>query len=280
MVIQVFKSVAHSWLQRLKPYRKVVLIPYPGNRKQLTSEAVILLSYPRSGNTWARHLIADLVQQSLGFETKTILPIKFWKVVPSIYTQSLAKLAADPVWTNCRLVKSHEHRDLASRRVIYIVRRPEDVLCSWYRFNCNHETINAADVSLDKFCRDQLTEWIEHIQAAIQYHEANPEKMIWVCYELLHNDPHASLTSIARFLNLGNVDINKAIRNHTFKARKKVATQEEAVFATCKGKIGSGKQELQRETRQFLQKQAQSLYDKAYSLSMSSACQMIENSKL
>jgi len=268
MPFSILQSITRRCLNPLQTYKDIVLTPRPHNREQLTAKDIILLSYPRSGNTWARHLIADLIQQSLGFETTTILPIEVWKVVPSIYTQNLTELVADPVWRTYRLVKSHEHQDLGNRKAIYIVRKPEDVLCSWYRFNCNTKAINTNDISIDKFCRDKLNEWIKHVEMAIKYHEKNPKRMLWVCYELLHQNPHSSLHSIVQFLNLCNVNIDKAVQNHTFHARKKVATQKEFVFATCQGTIGSGKQELQKKTQQFIEETAHPLYEKAYFLSV------------
>lgn len=269
MLTNLLRSNAHRLLKRLQPYRDIVLIPYLNNRELLTPEDIILLSYPRSGNTWARYLIADLVQQSLGYETNTHLPIDFWKVVPSIYTQSLAELATDSIWTTCRLVKSHEHQDLANRKAIYIFRRPEDVLCSYDHFNCNKNSINKLDVSIDKFCRDKLSEWINHIEGAIQYYEANPEQMLWICYEYLHLNPYISLASVMKFIKLSesNVDIDKAIQNHSFESRKKVATQEDLLFATRKGKIDSSKEELRPETLQLIQQKTRVLYDRVCSFS-------------
>ncbi len=265
------KPIARSWLEHLRPYRKVRLISYLQNRKQLTSENTILLSYPRSGNTWTRYLLADLVLQSLGFETNTILPIEFWRVLPSIYTQSLTELAEDPIWTTCKLVKSHEHQDLVNQKTIYIIRRPEDVLCSWYYFNLSKNNINAANISLDRFCTDKLGEWIKHVEIALQYHDKNPGKMLWLCYELLHKDPQTCLKSMIRFLNLTEekIDLKKAVQNHTFEARQKAATKKEINFATRKGKIGDSKSELQQETQKLIQQKALHTYKKAYELSAS-----------
>lgn len=211
-----------------------------------------------------------MVQQSLGLDTDTILPIEFWKVIPSIYTHSLGSLASDPVWSICKLVKSHEHQDLADRKAIYVIRRAEDSLCSWYHFNLNKGCINSSYISIDKFCRDHLTKWTEHVEAAIKYHESYPGKMLWVCYELLQNEPYACLTSISRFLGLKleEIDIHRAIQNHEFKARKKVATKQELSFFIRKGKTGSSEEELQPRTRHYVRQRSDALYRKSYLLSL------------
>lgn len=89
-------------------------------------DAVFLVSFPKSGNTWIRFLIGNLVHpdQAVTFATVD-------RVVPDIYgigVQHIRRLAAP------RLFKSHEAFDPRYRRVIYIVRDPRDVAVSSYHF--------------------------------------------------------------------------------------------------------------------------------------------------
>lgn len=62
------------------------------NRLSLTDQDIILLSYPRSGNSWTRHLIADIILQNYGYQTEPNLPIEVETIIPSIYTQNLAEV--------------------------------------------------------------------------------------------------------------------------------------------------------------------------------------------
>ncbi len=106
------------------------------------------------------------------------------------------------------------------------------------------------------------------MEEALSRYENEPSSVSWLCYEMLHTDPHASLKSIIRFLELDEncIDINKAIKNNSFEARKKAGSEMEWVFATRKGKVGSGSKELLDNTQVVIDKKANTLYKRAYSL--------------
>src|SRR5437773_5781175 len=85
-----------------------------------------LVSFPRSGNTWTRFLIGNLIQPSAPI---TFLNIE--NVIPD--TNALSKSYLDRV-SRPRILKSHEHFDPRYRKVIYIVRDPRDVALSHYNW--------------------------------------------------------------------------------------------------------------------------------------------------
>src|SRR6516165_5909237 len=86
-----------------------------------------IVSYPRSGNTWTRFLIGNLIYQDD--------PVTFANIearIPEIYfnPDHVMRGLARP-----RILKSHECFDPRYRRVIYIVRDPRDVAVSFYHHN-------------------------------------------------------------------------------------------------------------------------------------------------
>ncbi len=88
---------------------------------------VFLVSYPRSGNTWARFLLGNLVHQND--------PVTFSNVesrIPEIYFNRDRVLRQLP---RPRMLKSHECFQPHYPRVIYIVRDPRDVAVSYYHHN-------------------------------------------------------------------------------------------------------------------------------------------------
>ncbi|MGA8814608.1 MAG: sulfotransferase domain-containing protein [Candidatus Sulfotelmatobacter sp.] len=85
---------------------------------------VFIVSYPKSGNTWTRFLLGNLIYQDE--------PITFANVedrLPSLYLYSNRKLRKLP-----RILKSHDCFDPRYKTVIYIVRDPRDVLVSAYHY--------------------------------------------------------------------------------------------------------------------------------------------------
>ena len=162
------------------------------NRLTLTECDVILLSYPRSGNTWSRYLIADMIFQNLGVNTSTKLPVEFYKIIPSIYTHDLQMVVDKRVSLPYRLIKSHEHKDAENRKFIYIFRNPIDSLSSWYYFLKNNPKPEEARKVLNKdigeCCLEYVDDWIEHIEESLLRYQQDPSKICWLCYEELHRN--------------------------------------------------------------------------------------------
>src|SRR5580693_10555254 len=97
---------------------------------------VFIVSYPRSGNTWTRFLIGNLIYQDE--------PVTFANVesrIPEIYFNSDHRLRRLP---RPRILKSHESFQPQYPRVIYIVRDPRDVAVSFY-----HHNVKARNISDD-----------------------------------------------------------------------------------------------------------------------------------
>lgn len=88
---------------------------------------IFLVSYPKSGNTWTRFLLGNLMNPD---ERITFANVE--RRVPDIYARSKQSLKRIP---RPRVIKSHECFDPRYRRVIYIVRDPRDVAVSCYHYD-------------------------------------------------------------------------------------------------------------------------------------------------
>ena len=92
-----------------------------------------IVSYPRSGNTWTRFLVANLLHPG---EPATFLNIERW--VPDSEAQSSRYLKRIP---RPRVIKSHQYFDHRFKKVVYIVRDPRDVALSYYDFHRKYRQI-------------------------------------------------------------------------------------------------------------------------------------------
>lgn len=92
-----------------------------------------LVSFPRSGNTWTRFLVANLVhtEDSVSF-------VNIERVIPDIHAHSRRYLKNIP---RPRILKSHEYFDPRYKRLLYIVRDPRDVAVSSYHFHLKQRQI-------------------------------------------------------------------------------------------------------------------------------------------
>ena len=248
------------------------------NREYLFPSDKILLSHPRSGNTWTRHLIADLILQHLGFETATELPVDHASIIPTIYSQNVGNSVDNRIDLPYRLIKSHHHQDAKGRQFIYVFRQPGDVLCSYYRFimakqNPKQESKFLSvsfnpNISIDEFCLRNINNWKKHIFQALYRYEQDPKDVVWICYERLHENPIPTLNHLINFLGLDrrSISLEKTVENHSFKNRfsvlLKAGKQSEQVFSTRKGKVGSSSEELSQATQKIIFEKTHTLYNK------------------
>ena len=113
-----------------------------GRRLTVFADDIFIVSYPRSGNTWARFLIGNLLnpQTQITFANLESL-------IPEIYFLPDRRLRALP---RPRVLKSHEYFDPRYPRVIYFVRDPRDVAVSTYYYSIKRRDIPDT-ISLDEF---------------------------------------------------------------------------------------------------------------------------------
>jgi len=94
---------------------------------------IFLTSYPRSGNTWIRFLVGNLMHTE---EPVTFLNVE--RLVPDMYKHSDRTLRNLP---RPRHLKSHDCFDPRYRKVIYIVRDPRDVAVSNFHWEMKQRSM-------------------------------------------------------------------------------------------------------------------------------------------
>src|SRR5258708_3122917 len=104
-----------------------------GRDLSVYADDTFIVSYPRSGNTWTRFLVANLLHPD---EPANFANIE--RLVPDSEAQSCRyfKSISRP-----RLIKSHQYFDPRYKKVIYIVRDPRDVALSYYDFQRKYRQI-------------------------------------------------------------------------------------------------------------------------------------------
>ncbi len=155
---------------------------------------VFLVSYPKSGNTWLRFLLAnyitggrvDLLQSNL--------------IIPDVHynPQDITKTL------NPRIIKSHEPFTPKYKRAVYILRDGRDVAVSYFfylkKFNILPDNITFSDY-LDSFIGGKLDSfggWGEHVAGWLD----GAESLLLIRYEDLHSNAANVLESVVRYCGL------------------------------------------------------------------------------
>ncbi len=164
---------------------------------EVRSDDVYLISFPRSGNTWLRYLLATLLY---GPETD---PDRVAATVPDVHKSDPAiRPGPGPIW-----VKSHmpASEGPLPARVVYLVRNGLDATASYHRY-LRHRGRLAPDDSLDEFLeRPDMWPclWAVHVDGWFDAIEARPESdALLVRYEDLVDRPVDELERVVDFLGI------------------------------------------------------------------------------
>jgi hypothetical protein len=98
----------------------------PGRNLNIYDDDVFISSYPKSGNTWTRFLVANLIHPQ---DPVTFFNIEQIVPDPDLRSRNFLKQCPRP-----RVMKSHHPFDPRYKRVVCIVRDPRDVALSQYHF--------------------------------------------------------------------------------------------------------------------------------------------------
>jgi hypothetical protein len=169
-----------------------------GRNLAVFPDDTFIVSYPRSGNTWTRFLIANLLHPEPPVTFSSIE-----QVIPDTSSLSSKTLKRVP---RPRILKSHEYFDPRYQKVIYLVRDPRDVAISLYHFRRKYRTIDDGypleRYVLERFLPgDMDASWGEHVGSWLGARRSDP-RFLLVRYEDLLENPVGQLQRMAHFLGI------------------------------------------------------------------------------
>jgi hypothetical protein len=167
-------------------------------------EDVFLVSYPKSGNTWLRFLIANAIKVNYQIEQEvnffTILGI-----IPSPRGKTELKSTGPFGRTDLpRIIKSHSAYNPYFYRVILLVRDPRDVMVSYYNYLKGLKQIPES-MSLSELIRHPkhgIQSWVKHSESWY-YHNYEGRQIVKVFkYEDFLADPQLQLFYVMECLGI------------------------------------------------------------------------------
>lgn len=242
---------------------------YQTNEKYFNKKDIFLASFPRSGNTWMRLLLSDLILQMQGFSTNT-----GGNIIPDIYRVDIEEWNRDNRINQLpfRIIKTHELYQQEYLKVIYIFRKPADSLCSLYHYVIGR--FIDEDPGINQFCRSNVDKYCGHIINYIDAKHKKSDDIIFISYENLKNSPIEVLNKVSNFLKLQVTSqmCQKALENQTFENLKsatkfedpsKLGFSEQGGYKNFfrQGKVNSSKDELSIETIDFIESKALEIYN-------------------
>ena len=172
-----------------------------GRNLAVYPDDTFIVSYPRSGNTWTRFLVANLVHPGP--------PVTFANIerlIPDCEAMSSRYVKRVP---RPRIIKSHEYFDPRYKKVIYIVRDPRDVALSYYDFSRKYRHIGDS-YPLTRFVSDFVAgrlssvdwgTWGENVSSWFYTRNGRPEFLL-LRYEDMLSNTQSELMKVAPFLDI------------------------------------------------------------------------------
>ena len=246
---------------------------YQTNEKFFNNKDIFLASFPRSGNTWMRLLLSDLILQMQGFSTDT-----GGNIIPNVYRVDIEEWNRDSRINQLpfRIIKTHEPYQDCYKQVIYIFRKPADALCSLYHYVIGRFIDKDEDPGINEFCRSYVDKYCGHVKNYINAKEKRSDKIIFISYEKLKDNPVEVLKKVSNFLSLETTKAmcEKALENQAFNKLQSLTKLEEPSklgFSENggyqnffrQGKVNSAKTELDIETVKKIESQALEFYQSA-----------------
>lgn len=188
----------------------------------------ILISYPKSGRTWLRMMLAKMMLLSFDKITNDK-----YEIFPSLHL-------------TYKELKERFKTDYKDLNIIFLHRHPADVAISHYKEMTTSKRSGLwTDASLSEFIRDKSY----GIEQIIEYNNkwlekgGNFNRFLMLSYSMLHQDAHACLAAIATTIGLPTTkeDIEAAIKYGEFDNMKKIESgEQENLLQYYKGTFARG----------------------------------------
>jgi hypothetical protein len=171
----------------------------PGRNLAILPDDIFLVSYPKSGNTWARFLIANFLypgQHPDWGNIDRLIP------APEVMSKRDFEKMARP-----RVIRTHDAFNPRFKQVIYIVRDPRDVALSQYHHHRKRKLIgdhHPFESFLPGFLAGETNvhgSWKQNVASWLAARNGGPKFLLLRYEDMLLDTPH-ELSRIGAFLGV------------------------------------------------------------------------------
>jgi Sulfotransferase domain len=205
----------------------------PGRDLDVFPDDVFIVSYPKSGNTWTRFLIANLIYTENAPDFRNIN-----ELIPdpeALSKRHLAKMARP------RIVKTHQCFHPCYRKIIFVVRDPRDVAVSLYYFH-RKGGVYADGYSMEEHVKGFVSnvsplygKWGENVASWLAARGNDPDFLL-LRYEDMLKDPAEELRKVASFLRIeaGQDRIALAVERSSADNMRKLERSQALLWSSTK----------------------------------------------
>lgn len=200
----------------------------------LKSSDSFIVSYPKSGSTWLRFVLYEIMNN---------LPSSFEDVNKKIPTVG-KHFNKDFNTQYGRFIKTHEPYRDNYKKAIYLVRDVRDIIISEFNYNKKIRAIDKTflfddffNLFIDKSV-NRYGNYYDHVNSWIQASQNKNANILFIRFEDLKSSPLQEFKKINSFLNLNKTDafLTEKIENNTLNKmkEKEIKTKDKKMLKTDK----------------------------------------------
>lgn len=232
--------------------------------EEFRRDDVFVVSYPKSGNTWVRFLLANALYPEVDVNFDTVD-----ELIPEVVDKDHEKAPACEMRRSNlpppRLLKSHAPYRSSYPRVIYILRDGRDVYASYYNFrrpDFSEETMFEEFLEAEHW----PTRWSDHVDGWMKASDSR-DNILVVRFEDLKEDSARELRRMISFIGkepMSDARIQRATEASSFENMCRLEEEKGGVTKPVrfmrKGKVGSWQELFTDEARDiFKRKEGETL---------------------
>lgn len=235
--VGIITGVDHEMYRIREGLKRLAGRDIAGRDFTIYPDDTFIVSYPRSGNTWTRFLLANLLHPQ-----KEVTFASIEEQVPDAEAQSRVHLRRIP---RPRYIKTHQYFHPRYKKVVYIVRDPRDVALSFYDFQRKYRHIEDA-YPLTSFVSDFVAgrmisaswgTWRENVGSWL-YTRGGTSGFLLLRYEDMLSDTLYQTSRLAEFLELKLTTdlLEQAIERSSSDQMRKLEKRQGNDWVSTKGK--------------------------------------------
>jgi hypothetical protein len=217
ILLSNFNVYIKDKLLQIKHYKSYKLVPIKSFH-----DDIYLVSYPRSGSMWLTFIVANILLKINKVDRK-VNWFNVHHIVPDI--ENGRDLSNPSNLYGFRVIKSHSLYNPFYKSVIYLVRNPEDVMVSYYKFLLKLD--KSYNDGISNFIRSKefgIKKWVDHVNGWLDSYNNAALGIVILKYEDLTNDLPAQINKLCSYFgfSLPEKDVEYIVSQCSFSNMKKM----------------------------------------------------------
>lgn len=196
-----------------------------GFNKDLSTSDILLASFPESGNTWMRLILANIVSLMELDGREVDYHFLNGPMRADLDINEYGEMGYHCITRFVKTYKEYDQNVFGTNKSVYILRNPGDTMVSYFEYQRGLKDGIPDSGSFSEFIRSNeygIDAWCRHISSWA------PVSTVYLTYEMLKVDPLRSIRDMFRMLGLPGLPesiVRESVRRSDFKAVRKLEEQ-------------------------------------------------------